>query len=90
MGRRVIFLFTVFFLLVFTGLSGCGEEETKESAGGRIYFLNDAETQLVAEGYEMKATFRDAQVQEFVDRSEERREGKECYRTCRYRWGAGQ
>ena len=58
MGRRVKFLFTVFFLLISTGFSGCGEEETKESAGGRIYFLNDAETQLVAEGYEMKATFR--------------------------------
>ena len=76
MGRRVIFLFTVFFLLVFTGLSGCGEEETKESAGGRIYFLNDAETQLVAEGYEMKATFRDAQVQEFVDALAKEPEGR--------------
>ncbi|MDE7324685.1 MAG: hypothetical protein K2N63_00110, partial [Lachnospiraceae bacterium] len=64
MGRRLTFLFAVLFLLTLCGFLGCGEEESRETAGGRVYFLNDAETQLVSEGYELKATFRDAQVQE--------------------------
>jgi len=67
MGGRRIFLFFVLAALLLGGSFGCGKEPDEESAGGRIYFLNDAETQLVSEGYELKTTFKEAQVQEYVD-----------------------
>ena len=78
MKRRV---FLISFFLVFLAahaLAGCGKEEPSESANGKLYFLNDAETQLVSESYETKAAFREAQVQEYIDALE--KEPKEAGR----------
>jgi germination protein M len=76
MERGKVFLFVLVFLLL-CGSLGCGKEPSEESAGGRIYFLNGAETQLVSEGYELKATFKEAQVQEYVNALAKEPEGRE-------------
>lgn len=76
MERGKIFLFVLAFLLL-CGSLGCGKEPGEESVGGRIYFLNGAETQLVSEGYELKATFKEAQVQEYVDALAKEPKGRE-------------
>ena len=75
MERGKVFLFVLVFLLL-CGSLGCGKEPSEESAGGRIYFLNGAETQLVSEGYELKATFKEAQVQEYVNALAKEPEGR--------------
>lgn len=54
-------------MLCFLAAAGCGKKQGLETAGGKLYFLNEAETQLVSESYEPKATFREAQVQEYVE-----------------------
>ena len=76
MKRRSFFILT---LAVFFGahtLAGCEKGEQTENASGKLYFLNDAETQLVSEAYEAKATFRDAQVQEYIDALEKEPQGQ--------------
>ncbi len=76
MKRRAFFILA---LAVFWGahtLAGCKKDEQTENASGKLYFLNDAETQLVSEAYEAKATFRDAQVQEYIDALEKEPQGQ--------------
>lgn len=78
MGRKGIFGVALAFLLSAQALCGCGEEGQEETASGKLYFLNEAETQLVSEGYEARATFLEAQVQEYVDALDREPDGRAC------------
>lgn len=67
-------------MLCFLAAAGCGKKQGLETAGGKLYFLNEAETQLVSESYEPKATFREAQVQEYVEALAREPEQRGCKR----------
>lgn len=76
MGRRIFLVPALAFVLAACALAGCEKEEPSENASGKLYFLNDAETQIVSESYEAKATFLEAQVQEYVDALKKEPEGR--------------
>ncbi len=67
-------------MLCFLAAAGCGKKQGLETAGGKLYFLNEAETQLVSESYEPKATFREAQVQEYVEALSKEPQQRGCKR----------
>lgn len=75
-GRVSGMLLFLLLVLACGSAAGCAEKEEGETANGKIYYLNDAETQLVGESYDMKATFREAQVQEYVEALEKEPEGR--------------
>lgn len=76
MRRKICCIISFMIFLSITSLTGCQKEAGGEEVSGKLYFLNDAETQLVSEGYEVKATFREAQVQEYVDALEKEPSGR--------------
>lgn len=77
MKSKVSGILLLLVLLFACGAAaGCEKQGGSETANGKIYFLNDAETQLVSESYETKATFREAQVQEYVDALEKEPKGR--------------
>ncbi len=80
MGRKGICGFALSFLLSVQAFCGCGKDGQEETASGKLYFLNEAETQLVSEGYDTKATFLEAQVQEYVDALDKEPDGRACKR----------
>ena len=80
MKRRIWIAAGVFGILLSAAGAGCGREEGSEASGGRLYFLNEAETQLVSETYEVKATFREAKVQEYVEALGREPENRGCKR----------
>ena len=65
-------------LLGFFGFAGCSSEKEDEVSGSRLYFLNDAETQIVSEAYTEKATFKEAKVQEYVEALQKEPEKRGC------------
>lgn len=78
MKRKICCIMAFILLLSANAPAGCKKEPEGEAASGKLYFLNDTETQLVSEGYEVKATFREAQVQEYVDALGKEPEGRAC------------
>ncbi len=65
-------------LLGLVGFAGCSSEQEDEVSGSRLYFLNDAETQIVSEVYTEKATFKEAKVQEYVEALQKEPEKRGC------------
>lgn len=58
---------TIILFGVLLCLTGCGKEAEESVASGRLYYLDSSELQLVSEGYEPKADFKEALVKEYVE-----------------------
>lgn len=63
--KRILCYFLGLFLML--GTAGCDGEAKEEVTGSCLFFLNEAETQLVSEAYEVKTDFKEAMVQEYVE-----------------------
>lgn len=65
MKKIVKLLLCLLCLYLFAGCSDTEEEE--EAFGGRLYYLNSTESQIVSEGYEPKADFKEGLVKEYIE-----------------------
>lgn len=57
------------FLLIIGTLTGCKQQESKKSEESqyKIYYLNNSQTQVVSEGYNMKGITAEEQLEELVE-----------------------
>ncbi len=61
--RWVISFCFLMILIIFTGCQNV-ENKKKQESRYKIYYLNNAQTQVVSEGYEMQATTTEEQIKE--------------------------
>lgn len=67
--KRSRWIMGLALILVLALLTGCQSEESKknEDSPYKIYYLNNGQTQVVSEGYEMKGTTTEEQLEELVE-----------------------
>lgn len=70
----------IFLLGLLVCLTGCNKEPEEITTSGRLYYLDSGESQLVSEGYEPKADFKEALVKEYVDALQIEPENREYQR----------